>query len=99
MGRYKFVLLKVSPWKGVIRFQKTSKLGPRYIGPFRVLARVGKVAYYLDLPDELSQIHKTFHVSQLQKCFTDEAVVISLDDIQVDENLNYIERTIAIWDR
>lgn len=94
-----FVLLKVSPWKGVIRFWKRGKLGPRYIGPFRVSSRVGKVAYRLDLSNELSQIHNTFHVPQLRKCITNEAAVISLDEIQVDESLNYIERPIAILDR
>ena len=57
------VLLKVSPWKGVNRFRKQGKLGPRYIGPFRVIVRVGKVAYRLDIPAELSLIHNTFHVS------------------------------------
>ena len=75
------VLLKVSPWKGVIRFRKRGKLGPRFIGPFRVLARVGQVAYRLDLPEELSQIHNTFHVSQLRKCLVDEAAVVPLEDI------------------
>ena len=79
------VLLKVSPWKGVIRFRKRGKLGPRYIRPFKVIARIGKVAYRLELPDELSWIHNTFHVSQLQKCFMDEEALVSLDDIQVDE--------------
>lgn len=59
------VLLQVSPWKGVIRFRKRGKLGPRYIGPFRIIARVGKVAYRLKLPEELSEIHITFHVSWL----------------------------------
>ena len=58
-----FVLLKVSPWTGVIRFRKWGKMGPRFVGSFRVLASVGKVAYRLELPEELSQIHDTFHVS------------------------------------
>ena len=65
------VLLKVSPWKGVIRFRKRRKLGPRFIGSFRIFARVGKVAYRLELLEELSRIHNTFHVSQLRKCIMD----------------------------
>ncbi|KAJ9544814.1 hypothetical protein OSB04_024521 [Centaurea solstitialis] len=93
------VLLKVSPWKGVIRFRKRGKLGPRYIGPFTVLARVGKVAYRLELPAVLGQIHSTFHVSQLRKCLADETAHIPLDDIQVDESLNYVERPVAVIDR
>ena len=75
------VLLKVSPWKGVIRFRKTGKLGPRYVDPFRVLTWVGQVAYCLDLPEELSQIHNTFHVSQLRKCFVDDSAQVPLEDI------------------
>jgi hypothetical protein len=93
------VLLKVSPWKGVIRFRKRGKLGPRFIGPFKVIARVGKVAYRLELPPELSQIHNTFHVSQLRKCLADESAHVPIDDIQVDERLNYVERPIAILER
>ena len=93
------VLLKVSPWKGVIRFRKRGKLGPRYIGPFRIVARVGRVAYRLELPEELSRIHNTFHVSQLRKCIMDQEAVVSLDDIQVDERLNYVERPVAILER
>ena len=93
------VLLKVSPWKGVIRFRKRGKLGPRFIGLFRMLTRVGRVAYRLDLPVKLSQIHSTFHVSQLWKCLMDESVVVPLEDIQVDDSLNYIERPVAILDR
>ena len=92
-------MLKVSPWKGIIRFWRRGKLGPRYKGPFRIIDRVGKVAYRLDLSEELSQIHNTFHVPQLQKCVTYEFVVISLDDIQVDEGLNYVERPVSILDR
>ena len=93
------MLLKVAPWKGVIRFRKRGKLGPRFIGPFKVIARVGKVAYRLELPEELQQIHNTFHVSQLRKCLADETTIVPLKDIQVDENLNYVERRIAILQR
>ncbi|KAJ9558260.1 hypothetical protein OSB04_012874 [Centaurea solstitialis] len=93
------VLLKVSPWKGVIWFRKRGKLGPRFIGPFKVIARIGKVAYRLELPPELNQIHDTFHVSQLRKCLADETAHVQIDDIQVDERLNYIERPIAILER
>ncbi|KAJ9542555.1 hypothetical protein OSB04_029061 [Centaurea solstitialis] len=91
-----FVLLKVSPWKGVIRFRKRGKLGPRFIGPYKIIARVGKVAYRLELPDELRLIHNTFHVSQLRKCVRDESVVVPLEDIQIDEKLNYVEKPIAL---
>ncbi|KAI3739873.1 hypothetical protein L2E82_30285 [Cichorium intybus] len=94
-----YVLLKVSPWKGVIRFRKRGKLGPRYIGPYRITARVGKVAYRLELPEQLSQIHDTFHVSQLSKCITEESTIVPLEDIQLDECLNYVERPIAILER
>ncbi|KAJ9565618.1 hypothetical protein OSB04_001584 [Centaurea solstitialis] len=93
------VLLKVSPWKGVIRFRKRGKLRPRYIGLFTVLARVGKVAYRLELLDVLGQIHDKFHVSQLRKFLTDESAHVPLDDIQVDESLNYIERPVAVLER
>ncbi|XP_022024032.1 uncharacterized protein LOC110924317 [Helianthus annuus] len=92
------VLLKVSPWKGIIRFHKRGKLGPRYIGPFKILARVGKVAYWLELLRTLDGIHDTFHVSQLRKCLADETAYVPLDDIELDEKLNYVERPIAIKD-
>ncbi|KAD3067395.1 hypothetical protein E3N88_35275 [Mikania micrantha] len=90
------VLLKVSPWKGVIRFRKRGKLSPRFIGPFRIMTRVGKVAYRLDLPDELSGIHPTFYVSHLRKCLADDVAYVLLSDIEVDERLNYIEEPVAI---
>nr|GFB56398.1 hypothetical protein [Tanacetum cinerariifolium] len=66
------VMLKVSPWKGIVRFSKWGKLNPRYVGPFKVSAKVGKVAYKLKLPQELSRVHHTFHVSNLKKCYSDE---------------------------
>ncbi|GJV51894.1 putative reverse transcriptase domain-containing protein [Tanacetum coccineum] len=75
------VMLKVSPWKGVIRFGKRGKLNPRYIGPFKILDRVGMLAYLLKLPEQLIQIHSTFHVSNLKKCFIDEPLAIQLDEI------------------
>ncbi|GJX21021.1 putative reverse transcriptase domain-containing protein [Tanacetum coccineum] len=79
------VILKVSPWKGVIRFDKQGKLNPRYIGPFKVLAKVGTIAYRIELPDQLIRVHSTFHVSNLKKCFSDEPLAISLDEIQIDD--------------
>ncbi|KAD4180329.1 hypothetical protein E3N88_28920 [Mikania micrantha] len=92
------VLLKVSPWKGVIRFRKRGKLSPRFIGPFKIIARVGNVAYRLELPEELKLIHNTFHVSYLRKCLADESTYIPLEDIEVDEKLNYVEKPVEILD-
>ncbi|GKC52118.1 hypothetical protein Tco_1074863, partial [Tanacetum coccineum] len=93
------VMLKVSPWKGVIRFGKRGKLNPRYIGPFKIIAKVGTVAYRLELPEKLSRVHSTFHVSKLKKCLADEPLAIPLDEIQVDEKLYFIEEPIEIMDR
>nr|GEW52678.1 putative reverse transcriptase domain-containing protein [Tanacetum cinerariifolium] len=93
------VMLKVSPWKGVILFGKRGKLNPRYIGPFKISARVGTVACRLELPEQLSIVHSTFHVSKLKKCMTDEPLAIPLDEIQVDDKLNFIEEPVEIMDR
>ena len=84
------VLLKVSLWKALIRLRNRGKLGPRYIGLLRVIYRIAKVAYILDLPEEISQINNTFHVSQLRNCVLDNDTVVSLDDIQVYEYRNYV---------
>ncbi|GJX68480.1 hypothetical protein Tco_0304207 [Tanacetum coccineum] len=90
------VLLKVSPWKGVVRFGKKGKLAPRYVGPFEIVERVGPVAYRLKLPQELSCVHDTFHVSNLKKCLAEPDVQVPLDEIAIDENLGDCHRTIEI---
>ncbi|GJR96182.1 putative reverse transcriptase domain-containing protein [Tanacetum coccineum] len=93
------VLLKVSPWKGVIRFGKKGKLAPRYVGPFEILERVGPVAYQLRLPEELSSEHDTFHVSNLKKCLADANQHVPLDEIKVDKTLRFVEEPVEIMDR
>ncbi|GKA83913.1 putative reverse transcriptase domain-containing protein [Tanacetum coccineum] len=93
------VLLKVSPWKGVIRFGKKGKLAPRYVGPFEIVERVGPVAYRLKLPQELSCVHDTFHVSNLKKCLAEPDVQVPLDEIEIDENLRFVEEPIEIVER
>ena len=93
------VLLKVSHWKGVVRFGKRGKLSPRYVGPFEILERIGPVAYKLKLPQELANIHDTFHVSNLKKCLSDESLHIPMEDIKVDNKLHFIEEPVEIMDR
>ncbi|GKD51040.1 putative reverse transcriptase domain-containing protein [Tanacetum coccineum] len=92
------VMLKVSPWKGVIRFGKRGKLNPRYIGPFKVLAKGETVAYRLEIPQQLSRVHSTFHVSNLKKCLSDEPLAIPLDEIHVDDKLYFVEEPLEIMD-
>ncbi|GJZ96107.1 hypothetical protein Tco_0668441 [Tanacetum coccineum] len=93
------VMLKVSPWKGVIRFGKRGKLSPQYIGPFKIIERIGLVAYKLELPEKLCGIHNTFHVSNLKRCLADENLIIPLEEIQLDDKLHFIEEPVEIMDR
>ncbi|GJZ59790.1 putative reverse transcriptase domain-containing protein [Tanacetum coccineum] len=94
-----YVLLKVSPWKGVVRFGKKGKLAPRFVGPFEIIEKVGPVAYRLDLPEELNGVHDTFHVSNLKKCLADPTLKVPLDEIQVDAKLNFVEEPVEILER
>ncbi|GKA02281.1 putative reverse transcriptase domain-containing protein [Tanacetum coccineum] len=89
------VILKVSPWKGVVRFGKRGKLNPRYVRPFKVLERVGSIAYKLELPQELSRVHNTFHVSNPKKCYFDEPLAVSLEGLHVDDKLRFVEEPVA----
>nr|GEU32155.1 putative reverse transcriptase domain-containing protein [Tanacetum cinerariifolium] len=93
------VMLKVSPWKGVIRFGKRGKLNPRYVRPFKVLAKVGKVAYKLEFPQELSRVHHTFYVSNLKKCYADGPLATPLEGIHIDDKLQFVEEPVEIMER
>nr|GEV56330.1 putative reverse transcriptase domain-containing protein [Tanacetum cinerariifolium] len=92
-------LLKVSPWKGAMRFGKREKLSPSYFRPFKIVARVGPIAYTLELPEELKWIHSTFHVSSLKKCLTKGDIVVSMDEIQLDDKLHMLEEPVEVVDR
>nr|GFC39938.1 putative reverse transcriptase domain-containing protein [Tanacetum cinerariifolium] len=84
------VMLKVSPWKGVVRFGKRGKLNPRYVGSFKVLDKVGTIAYKLKLPQELSKVYNTFHVSNLKKCQADKTLAVPLDGLHFDDKLHFV---------
>nr|GEZ09135.1 hypothetical protein [Tanacetum cinerariifolium] len=91
------IMLKVLPWKGVVQFGKRGKLNPRYFGPFKVLAKVRKVAYKLELPQELSRVHHTFHVSNLKKCYADEPLVMPLKEFTLTIGLNLWKSPLKSW--
>nr|GFA69508.1 putative reverse transcriptase domain-containing protein [Tanacetum cinerariifolium] len=84
---------------GVVRFGKRGKLNPRYVGPFKVLEEIGKVAYKLELPEERSRVHNTFHVSNLNKCHADEPLAVPLDGLHFDDKLYFVEELVEIIDR
>ncbi|GJU23172.1 putative reverse transcriptase domain-containing protein [Tanacetum coccineum] len=94
-----YVLLKVSPWKGVVRFGKKGKLVPRFVRPFEIVEKVGLVVYRLDLPKELNVVHDMFHVSNLKKCLADPTLQVPLDEIRVDAKLNFVEEPVEILER
>ncbi|GJR46614.1 reverse transcriptase domain-containing protein [Tanacetum coccineum] len=93
------VMLKLSPWKGVVRFGKKGKLAPRFIGPFEILKRIGSMAYRLRLPEELSGVHDTFYVSKLKNCLADAILHVPSDEIKVDKTLRFVEEPLKIMDR
>ena len=91
-----YVYLKVSPMRGIRRFNIKGKLAPRYIGPFKVLERKGEVAYRLELPTNLSRVHDVFHISQLKKCLRVPEEQAPLDGLDVQEDLTYTEHPVMI---
>ncbi|GJT51777.1 putative reverse transcriptase domain-containing protein [Tanacetum coccineum] len=94
-----YVLLKVSPWKCVVRFGKKGKLAPRFVGPFEIVEKVGPVAYRLDLPEESNGVHDTFHVSNLKKCLAYPPLQVPFHEIRVDAKLNFVEEPVEILER
>ncbi|GKA85699.1 putative reverse transcriptase domain-containing protein [Tanacetum coccineum] len=93
------VMLKVSPWKGVVHFGKRGKLNPRYVRPFKVSKKVGVVSYKLELLQEMSRVHNMFHVSNLKKCYADEPFVVLLDGLHIHDKLYFVEEPVEIMDR
>ncbi|GJV45240.1 hypothetical protein Tco_1429776 [Tanacetum coccineum] len=93
------VLLKVTPWKGVVRFGKKGKLAPRYVGPFEILKRIGLVAYRLRFPEELNRVHDTFHVLNMKKCLADANLHVPLNEIKINKTLCFVEEPVEIMDR
>ena len=93
------VFLRVSPWKGILRFGKRGKFSPRYIGPYEIVDKVGEVAYRLRLPLELANILDVFHISMLRKHIADPSHILKEQPIQLKENLTYEEHPVEILDR
>jgi hypothetical protein len=92
------VYLKVSPIRGMRRFKVKGKLSPRFIGPFKILKRVGEMTYQLELPDHLSDVHDVFHVSQLKKCLRVLEEQLPMEELSLQGDLTYMEHPIKILD-
>jgi hypothetical protein len=90
------VLLRVSPTKGVVRFNIKGKLSPRYIGPFKILARVGKLAYRLELPESMKGVHNVFYISMLRKYFRDPERQMTLEPVTIEQDLTFEARPVRI---
>nr|GEY03670.1 putative reverse transcriptase domain-containing protein [Tanacetum cinerariifolium] len=93
------VLLRVSPWKGIVHFRNKGKLALRYVRPFEILERIGLVAYRLRLPEELNSVHDNFYVSNLKNCLADANFHVPLDEIKVNKTLHFAEEPVEIMDR
>ena len=93
------VYLKILPMKGVVRFCKKGKLSPRYLGPYRIFQRVGKVAYELKIPSELALVNLVFHVSMLKKCIGDPKSILPIEDLGMKDNISYEEVPVQVLDR
>ncbi|GJX33966.1 hypothetical protein Tco_0245523 [Tanacetum coccineum] len=90
---------KFQPWKWVVHFGNQGKLNPRYVGPFKVLEKIGTVAYKLELPQELRRVHNIFHISNRKKCYSDEPLAVPLEGLYVDDKLRFLEEPVEIMDR
>ncbi|KAI5335422.1 hypothetical protein L3X38_025555 [Prunus dulcis] len=93
-----WVFLKLSPWKGVVRFGKRGKLSPRYIGPYEIIERVGPAAYRLALPANLARLHDVFHISMLRKYISDSSHVLEEQPVELEEDFTYVEQLVPILD-
>nr|GEV90343.1 hypothetical protein [Tanacetum cinerariifolium] len=89
----------IDVYEGMVRFRKKGKLAPRFVGPFEIVENVGTVAYRLDFHEELNGVHDTFHVSNLKKCLADPTLQLPLDEIRVDDKLNFMEEPVKIMER
>ncbi|GJY59008.1 putative reverse transcriptase domain-containing protein [Tanacetum coccineum] len=98
-GRLKAVRDRHKSYAGMVCFGKKRKLTPRFVRPFEIIEKVGPVAYRLDLPEELNDVHDTFHVSNLKNCLADPTLQVPLDEIRVEDKLNFIEEPVEILER
>ncbi|TYJ99751.1 pol protein [Cucumis melo var. makuwa] len=93
------VFLKIAPMKGVLRFERRGKLSPHFVGPFKILERIGPVAYRLALPTSLSTVHDVFYVPMLRKYVPDPSHVVDYKPLEIDENLSYTEQPVEVLAR